>query len=245
MPYLILVITTIIVAIAFSFSHLPKIDSESDSDEEVVGNPLKYSHMWKGVLAIFMYVGAEVAIGNNLMQLINSMQSNGEFTLMFAPTTFVGLYWGGAMVGRFIGVFVMKRIKIATGLIATTIMALIFVALGLVTENQTALIMFTMIGLFNSVMWAAIFPLAISKMGKLTNKASGYMMMGVLGGAIIPLMVGLLADEIGSMQYAYGILLFAYGYLFYYAVSGSKVKSYPEEKKIIARDRVVEQELVS
>ncbi|MEN8138259.1 MAG: glucose/galactose MFS transporter [Bacteroidota bacterium] len=230
MPYLVLVVATVIIAVIFSFLHLPKIDSESEEGEVVEGNPLGYSHMWQGVLAIFMYVGAEVAIGNNLFQLINSMQANESFELPFGleKSAFVGMYWGGAMVGRLVGIFVMKRIKISTGLKFTTIMALIFITIGLVTTKQMSLIAFTSIGLFNSVMWPAIFPLGIAKMGKLTNKASGYMMMGVFGGALLPLMVGFIADSIGSMQMAYGILLVAYGYLFYYAVSGSKVKSHPK-----------------
>lgn len=226
-PYLILVIATIIIAVAFSFMHLPKLDTESDTPVE--GNPLGYSHMWQGVLAIFMYVGAEVTIGNNLMQLISSMQKEGEFTLMFAPSVFVSLYWGGAMIGRLAGAFIMKRVKTETGLIVTSISAIVLVISGVMADNQTAILIFTSIGLVNSVMWGAIFPLGIAKMGKLTNKASGYMLMGVFGGALIPLAIGYLADIMGSMHSAYGLITIMYAYLLYYALIGSKVKSQPAE----------------
>ena len=225
-PYLILVLVTVFAAVVFSFLEVPKLDNESEGAVE--GNALKYSHMRGGVLAVFMYVGAEMAIGNNLIQLINSMQKDGEFSMIFEPAIFVSLYWGGLMVGRFAGIFIMKKVKTETGLVVSSISAIVMVVIGVFSNNELAIIIFTLTGLFNSVMWGAIFPLGIAKMGKLTNQASGYMTMGVFGGAIIPLLLGLVADSIGSMHSAYGILVIAYGYLLYYALVGSKVKSHPD-----------------
>ncbi len=226
-PYIALIAASFIMALGFSFISLPKLSTESSSDEKVEGNPLKYRHMWSGVLAIFVYVGAEVSIGNNLIQLIDS--AGESFAIALKKETFVSAYWGSLMIGRLAGIFIMRKVKTSYGLLFTSLMALLLTVGGLLTDINTAIWFFVAIGLFNSVMWGAIFPLGIAKMGKLTNKASGYMMMGVFGGALIPLLHGLVADAIGSMHLAYGIVLVSYGYLFYYSTIGCKVISHPEE----------------
>ncbi|BDD12829.1 MFS transporter (plasmid) [Fulvitalea axinellae] len=231
-PYIGLIIFTVFVAVIYKFVQLPEIASISSSDDsnEQQESPLKYSHMWMGVLAIFFYVGAEVSIAQYLVKLAET-QDMTFLTKFIKQSDLVGTYWGMLLVGRFAGIFIMQKIKTHQGLIWTAGPALVLLAIGLMgISGDLTVIAFVLIGLFNSVMWGAIFPLGIAKMGPLTNKASSYMIMGIFGGAIFPMIQGAAADIVG-VHMSYGVLILAYGYLFYYAILGHKVKSHPELKE--------------
>ncbi|MCG8475125.1 MAG: glucose/galactose MFS transporter [Cytophagales bacterium] len=226
MPYIAVIGFTLLVALIYKFVKLPELDSISADNNGTKESPLKYRHLKLGVLAIFCYVGSEVTIAQYLVKLAEQKQ------LTFLPsiieiTDVVAVYWSMLMVGRFAGIFIMQKVKINQGLIWTSFPALVLLILGLGMDNDITIISFILVGLFNSVMWGAIFPLGIAKMGSLTNKASSYMIMGIFGGAVLPVIQGALADIVG-IHLSYTLLLATYGYLLYYGVAGHKVISSPE-----------------
>jgi FHS family L-fucose permease-like MFS transporter len=220
----------LVVAVVFSFAKLPRLSIETDVTETVKpsGNPLKYKHMWMGVVAIFMYVAAEVSIPTLMVELIRESKMGWSWFSFENAATYGSMYWALVMLGRLAGIFIMQKVQIHKGLIFTSGPALLLVALGMTTTNDLSVLAFVLVGLFNSVMWGAIFPLGIARMGKLTNKASGYMLMGVVGGAIYPLLQGLVADSWG-VHASYGIILLPYLFLLYYGLVGHKVKSAPAQ----------------
>jgi len=134
------------------------------------------------------------------------------------------LYWGGMLVGRLISSS-LSSITPQTQLAVTSIMAAIFTTASMVTNNPWLLVG---VGLFHSVMWGAIFTLSVNKLGKYTSVASGVFMIGVLGGAIMPLMQGAMADAVGDWRMTWTIVIVGELFILYYAVIGSKVKQSAE-----------------
>ena len=191
-----------------------------------------------GALAIFTYVGAEVAIGSIIINYLGQ-PSMGSMSHL-AAATYVTLYWGGAMIGRFIGSGVLLYVKaeralavvamVALALVAATIVVhphMILVALGFDQHIVLAHIPLGAIvvacGLFNSVMWPCIFPLSLKGLGKFTSHGSGILVTMIVGGAIIPEIQGLLADKFGY-QHSFIVVLLCYAYLLYFAISGYKIR---------------------
>jgi FHS family L-fucose permease-like MFS transporter len=131
------------------------------------------------------------------------------------------LYWGGMLVGRLVGSFI-SNISGKTQLVATTVGATILVVISMVTKNPWFLVG---VGLLHSIMWPAIFSMAVNSLGKYTSKGSGALMIGVVGGAILPLLQGMMADAMGG-NWAWTWILVVAGelYILYYALIGSKVK---------------------
>ena len=163
-----------------------------------------------------MYVGAEVCVGNNInLYAENKGLSN--------PALLATLYWGLMLVGRLCGSF-LSSISASKQLAFTSALAGILVLIAMVLDNPYFLIG---AGLFHSVMWGAIFALAIDKLGKYTAAGSGALMMGIVGGAILPLLQGFLADSFHGWQWTWAIVVIGEAYLLYYALIGHKVKQLP------------------
>src|SRR3712207_4629839 len=170
--------------------------------------------------SIFMYVGVEVAVGANINLYALSLKDvdgNALFTVASAAQL-AALYWGGMLVGRLCGSFVSK-ISAQTQLLVTSVISTILAAATVVTNNPLLLVG---VGLFHSIMWPAIFSLAIAKLGKYTSKGSGALMMGVVGGAILPFTQGIAAGIVG-WQITWVIVVIGELYLIYYALIGHKV----------------------
>lgn len=191
-----------------------------------------FRHLALGVAAIFFYVGTEVAIGVNVnlhaMQLIANGHDISFFGLdnislfgleLGIPALLATLYWGGMMVGRLV-FSCFNNMRPRPLLIAMTVIASILIVVAMVSDNLWVLVS---VGLCHSVMWGCIFTLATTGLGRYTSAASGVFMMGVFGGAIFPVVQGILADSLGSWQWTWTIALVCELFMLWYAISGCRV----------------------
>ena len=135
-----------------------------------------------------------------------------------SPALLATLYWGGMLVGRSVGSS-LSKIPPRTQLVFTTSVAAVLVILAIVLDNPWVLVI---VGLFHSIMWGAIFTLATAHLGKYTSIATGVFMIGVVGGAILPLLQGILADATGAWRPSWFIVLFGELFMLYYALRGSR-----------------------
>jgi FHS family L-fucose permease-like MFS transporter len=177
----------------------------------------RHRHLLLGVLGIFCYVGAEVAIGGFLVNYI-SLPSVGAMT-QAAAARYVALYWGGAMAGRFLGAAVMRKVPPPMVLAFNALAALALVAASILTRGALAMWAILAVGLFNSIMFPTIFALAIETLDKSMGKASGALCMAIVGGAIVPVLQGLLADAVG-LRLAFLVPVLCYAYIAFYGAKG-------------------------
>lgn len=276
-PYIGLAITLFLLSGLFFFLKLPEIEYK-EGGKKGDFSLTKYPHLILGAIAIFCYVGAEIAVGSFLVEYFKL-----DKVLGLDPKTagnYVALYWGGAMVGRFIGAVSLSDMKNKTQktllmavfpLVAFAIVYLVVTSRGMSggfalnfliimvlnylafflgksmpsrllavfalaniillittmsTEGQLALWSVLGIGLFNSIMWSNIFTLAIEDLGEHTSYGSSLLVMMIVGGAIIPVIQGLVADipSIG-VTYCFFVPALAYGYLVFYGLKGHRIKS--------------------
>src|SRR5713101_4783684 len=178
----------------------------------------KYRHLVLGTVAIFVYVGGEVSIGSFLINYF-TQKNIGNITEV-AAAGFVAYYWGGAMVGRFIGSAILQKVKTGVVLGVAAAAAGLLVCTSMLTTGHVAMWSIIFVGFFNSIMFPSIFTLGIAKLGPLTGDGSGMLIMAIVGGAIIPVMQGALADRIG-IHHAFILPVLCYAYIFYYAIRGS------------------------
>tara|TARA_R110002012_G_scaffold291564_1_gene486083 strand:+ start:97935 stop:99248 length:1314 start_codon:yes stop_codon:yes gene_type:complete len=240
MPFLGLALFIVLIAGIFLFAKLPKMISEDDTG--TYSAALKNKNLMLGVLGIFFYVGAEVAIGSylvnyfmdmNLTEVIKEtgfMKSIAEGILNSGITendnkaivgVFVTFYWSGAMIGRFVGAYLTKIMKPGNvlGIFATIAMVLIIISIS--TTGLVSMWSILALGLFNSIMFPTIFALAIAGIGDLKPKASGLLCMAIVGGAIIPPLFGFLTDHVGFKS-ALLFIVICYGYILWYGIKNSK-----------------------
>ena len=184
------------------------------------GGAWRFRHLRLGGLAIFSYVGAEVAIGSIMISFLGQ-PSMGSMSHKDAAR-YVSLYWLCSMVGRFIGFFALQWIRAQRALAFVAAMAVLLTATAIVTHGGLALWALVSCGLFNSVMWPCIFPLSVKGLGRFTSQGSGILITMVVGGAVIPAVQGLLADAFGY-QKSFLIVLMCYAYLLFFGVSGHRV----------------------
>jgi MFS transporter, FHS family, L-fucose permease len=221
-PYLILAALLFVLAIVVWLFRLPPLTEATEKADPVkhtLREALSHRHLLLGVIAIFVYVGAEVSLGSFMVNYI-SEPSIGNMSEQ-AATTYVSLYWGGAMIGRIFGFVLMLKLNASKllGIFATV--AGLLVLTTMMTTGHVAMWSVVAIGLFNSIMFPTIFTLGIARLGPLTGKASSLLVMAIVGGALIPLLQGVLADHIG-IQHAFILPLLCYLYIIYYGFHGSR-----------------------
>ncbi len=218
-PFLVLMVLVAVIIGALAKVELPAIAGAEKKEGEVLEKSVwSFSHLTLGVIAIFMYVGVEVAVGANVNLYAESIGYTSTQAALFAS-----VYWGSMLAGRLCGT-VLNKFSANAMLATTAIAAGVLVTAGMLLNNPWILIAS---GLFHSIMWGAIFALAIEKLGKYTNAGSGALMMGVVGGAILPFAQGALADVLGGWQWTWAIVIVGELYLLYYALVGYKVKQLP------------------
>lgn len=224
-PYLGLAAALFAVAAVFAFIKLPKIEASEVQSSNGEGGSFDhrhdsawgYRHLVLGAIGIFIYVGAEVSIGSFLVNYIGQPYILG---LKEADAgKFVSFYWGGAMVGRFLGAALQRKIKPSSLLAFNAFAATTLVVISMLTNYSVAMWAILSVGLFNSIMFPTIFTLAIDGLGKHTGQASGILCAAIIGGAVLPLLQGLLADSIG-IQHAFIIPAICYLYIAYYGLKG-------------------------
>ena len=217
-PFLALTAIAALLYIIIRRLSLPDIEGTHAEEGEVLEeNIWSFRHLTLGVIAIFFYVGAEVCIGANINMYAIEMDFH-------SPALLATLYWGGMLVGRLVGSS-LNRISPKLQLIFTTSAATLLLVLAILLNNLWLL---AAVGLFHSIMWGAIFTLSVNKLGKYTNIASGVFMIGVIGGAIFPLLQGLMADFIGGWRISWLLVIACELYMLYYAIWGSKVRKAAE-----------------
>ncbi len=242
-----------ILAIGFGLSKLPKIESAEHRIGEKVDDSLwKHPNLVFGAIGIFVYVGGEVAIGSSIANYL-ALPNIGAFASSIAdPATryhaalgeaarYISLYWLGAMIGRFVGSAILQKVKAGKLLAIFAVMAGLLVSVSILTNGHVAMWSILAVGLFNSIMFPCIFTLGIAELGPLTGDGSGILNMAIVGGAIIPWLVGKAGDLINrayyptmvqgettwgqGIHYALAVATICYLYILFFAVSGSKPNS--------------------
>ena len=238
-PFLFIAAFIGILALTFSFIKLPKVMEESPKGGYLA--LLKNKMMMLGALGIFVYVGAEVAIGSflvnyfddmnlaviiaenqTMMNIANTIASTFNKTFSNSdPKSLLGIfiifYWGGAMIGRFIGAYLTKIMSPGRVLSIFALLAIVLIAISINTVGLVSMWSILAVGLFNSIMFPTIFTLTLEGLGDLKAQASGLLCMAIVGGAIIPFAFGSLIDGFG-FKTAFILTMICYGYIVYYGM---------------------------
>ena len=245
----------LLLAAAIGLFHLPKIESaEQQRGQKVNDSIWKHPNLLFGAIGIFVYVGGEVAIGSSIANYLALDNIGGFISSSTLPDAaeryraalaeaarYISLYWGGAMVGRFIGSALLQKIKTSTLLALAAVVAALLVAVSVGSSGHFAMWSILAVGLFNSIMFPCIFTMGIAELGPLTGDGSGLLNMAIVGGAIIPYLVGRLAVFINTRYYPsmiqgetswgqgihYALILatLCYLYILFFALNGSKPNS--------------------
>jgi FHS family L-fucose permease-like MFS transporter len=221
-PYLALAAALLALAVLFALVRLPRIShvgDESDADaapgSTAQASVLAHRHLLLGAIGIFLYVGGEVSIGSFLINFLGD--ANVASLPAGAAAHYVSYYWGGAMVGRFIGFAVMRYVSPGKALAFNSTASIILILLAIFGHGQLAMWSIIAVGLFNSIMFPTIFSMALHKLGKQTGQASGILCMAIVGGALVPFAQGLLADTIG-LQPSFFVPAACYVFILYFGL---------------------------
>ena len=237
-PYLILAAALLALALVFFLIRLPTATSSTATDS--TDSPASFSDAWQyrhlrlGAFAIFAYVGAEVAIGSFLVNFLNQPHVAGIEEAEAAE--YIAYYWGGAMVGRFIGAVVMQRVAAGKVLAFNSAAAIILVILAISMSGELAMWAILAVGLFNSIMFPTIFTLGLQNLGKATSQGSGILCLAIVGGAIVPLGQGVLADGV-NLSVSFLLPVVCYIYIAFFGLSGSKPQA-PQQTSGKERDNL-------
>lgn len=232
-PFLVMMLVIALTTWSTSKAKLPDIEgtrdaSSSDSSAsdtvsveskaiETTAKPKRsiwsFRHLKYGVFTIFCYVGTEVGIGNNMNLHAMDLATQG---IAVSPALLATLYWGGFLVGRMVSSG-LKNVAPRPMLLTVTVAAIALMTVSMFTEN---LWLMAAVGLFHSVMWSCIFTLSVDGLKEYTSKASGIFMMGVFGGAVFPVIQGLIADYVGSWQYTWLVPLACEFVILWYGLIG-------------------------
>jgi len=228
-PYLILATALLLLALIFLYLKLPKLNHTNANTKVFSGGAWQHRHLVLGALGIFMYVGAEVSIGSMLVNYLANPDvaglSEGKASKLLA------YFWGGAMVGRFIGALVMQKISGGKVLAFNGTMAIALIFVSISSTGSVALWAMLGVGLFNSIMFPTIFSLALQKLGKHTPQGSGILCLAIVGGAIVPLLQGVLADSVG-VTLSFILPALCYVYIAYYGLIGCRVTELKTTKEV-------------
>src|SRR6202046_298428 len=222
-PYVGLGIALVVLAVAIGSFKLPTIEhAQHKAGEKVNDSIWNHPNLIFGAIAIFVYVGGEVAIGSFLVNYFTQPEIAGLTEKVAA--SFVAFYWGGAMVGRFIGSALLQKMKTGRLLGICAVCAAALVAISMLSTGHFAMWSIILVGFFKSIMFPSIFTLGVAELGPLTGDGSGIMIMAIVGGALIPLAQGAIADRIG-IHHAFFLPVICYLYILFFALSGSKPNS--------------------
>jgi MFS transporter, FHS family, L-fucose permease len=244
-----------LLAIGIGLSKLPTIESaEHHIGEKLSDSVWKHPNLVFGAIGIFVYVGGEVAIGSSIANYLALDKIGGFISAATIPDAatryraalgeaakYISFYWLGAMIGRFIGSALLQKIKPGKLLALAAIMAALLVTTSVLTSGRVAMWSILSVGLFNSIMFPCIFTMGIAELGQLTGDGSGILNMAIVGGAVIPWIVGKVGDFINhqyypvmnqgetswgpGIQYALIAAAACYLYILFFALSGAKTNS--------------------
>lgn len=182
---------------------------------------MKHPHLILGAIGIFVYVGAEVSIGSFLVNFLGEDyvmgMSEGQASI------YIAYYWGGAMVGRFIGALVMQKVSAGKLLAFNSLASMLLILTAVLSSGSLAMWSILAVGLCNSIMFPTIFSLALAGIGQDTSRGSGLLCLAIVGGALVPLFQGMLADNLG-LQLSFLLPLVCYLYIAFYGLTGSRLR---------------------
>jgi FHS family L-fucose permease-like MFS transporter len=219
-PYIGLSLALIVLAATVGWFKLPVIEY-AEAHGHARGSIWRQRRLVLGAVAIFVYVGAEVAIGSLMTNYFNQKEIGG--LALKDAAGYLQYYWGGAMVGRFVGSALLQRMRTPTLLAFNAVAAALLVLLSMLTFGHLAMWSLILVGLCNSIMFPSIFTLAIEGLGPLTGKASGLLVAAIVGGAVVPELQGILADHIG-IHHAFILPVLCYTYILFYAIKGAAAR---------------------
>jgi FHS family L-fucose permease-like MFS transporter len=222
-PYIAIAVTLLVLGFAVMLVHLPAVTSTrafrpgSDGDALLGRNIWSYKHTVLGMLGIFFYVGVEISLAAIAIKFFETQGISSKETAGLLAS----FYMFAIMLGRFAGTLVMKYVKANQLLAGLGIFGVALLLVAMFTTGQVAIWSLVLCGLANSIMYPTIFALGIAELGPLTSKGSGVITLGNVGGAVVPLLMGVLADKIG-IQYAFVLPIVCYIYVAFYGFSGYK-----------------------
>jgi FHS family L-fucose permease-like MFS transporter len=229
-PYIAIACGLLILGVAVALSHLPPITETKALRPAKEGDPVlsrsiwSYKHTVLGAVGIFFYVGVEVGLASIAVNYFTTQGVSSAKTASFL----LSLYWFGAMLGRLLGAGIMTKVKAGKLLGIFGITAAVLIVVSMCTSGWVAIGTLVLCGFFNSVMFPNIFTLGIAGLGPMTSKGSGLMMTAIVGGAVIPYLLGRLIDLFGKfgdtakIQHAFVLPMVCYLFIAYYGLWGSK-----------------------
>jgi FHS family L-fucose permease-like MFS transporter len=218
LPYLVIGLALIALAILIAFFKLPPMPG-AERHSSAGDSVWRHRHLVLGAVGIFVYVGAEVSIGSFLINYF-SQPDIGSFSALTAAR-YVSYYWGGAMFGRLIGSAILQKVRTGMVLGIAALAAALLVCTSMLCSGHVAMWSIIAVGFFNSVMFPSIFTLGIAELGPLTGDGSGLLIMAIVGGAILPVAQGWIADRVG-IHHAFVLPVLCYLFIVYYAFRGSR-----------------------
>lgn len=224
LPYVVMAAVLVILAFMIRYAHLPEIDTDkedavSDKNQAQKTAWYQFPHLVLGFIALFFYVGVEVMAGDTIVLYGKSLGISLDQSRYFTSLTLISM-----VIGYIIGIITIPRIiKQDKALAISAALGVVFTLIALITSGFTSVMFIALLGLANAMMWPSIWPLAIAGLGKFTKAGSALLVMGIAGGAVIPLLYGSLVDIIGNQQ-AYWIMIPFYIFILYYALAGHKIR---------------------
>ncbi|RYU90281.1 glucose/galactose MFS transporter [Mucilaginibacter terrigena] len=223
-PYIVIVIVLLVLAVIIYYSSLPEIDTDQEDETTAVNNTgktsiMQFPHLLLGVLALFFYVGAEVIAGDTIINY-GSTQGIALGTAKYFTTGTLICMLGGYFVGI---ACIPKYMSQEKAIKLSAVLGLILSAVAILTRGYISVAAVALLGLANSLVWPAIWPMALAGLGRFTKIGSSLLIMGIAGGAIVPLAYGALAQALKNPSQGYLVLIPAYLIILYYAISGHKV----------------------
>lgn len=231
-PYMVIAGVVLLVALLFVFTKLPEVkepdanlDGGGGAHAHGVGTEFsfkvfRYSHLKWAILGIFCYVGSQVGVGSFFIRYSKFVANipEREAGRMFA---FIAMF--GFMVGRFLGTFIMRYVKPAKLLSYYSAISVLLLAVGILAKGHAAVYAVMATPFFMSIQFPTIFALGIKDLGEETKMASSFLIMAIIGGAVAPLIMGVISDATGSIQVAYVVPLVCFAYIFSYGVWGHRI----------------------
>ncbi|GGP26650.1 sugar MFS transporter [Silvimonas amylolytica] len=227
-PYLVLAGLLFLLALIIGLVRLPVIKEVEGADEATRAKEQRihgkksvweFRHLVLGAIGIFAYVGAEVGIGSFMVSLMGQPQIAG-----LSPESagkYLAIYWGAAMVGRFIGSALMTKINPARILTANALINAVLIGIAILVGGKTAMWSLIAVGLFNSIMFPTIFSLSLKGLGSFTSEGSGILCMAIVGGAIVPVLQAAMADHMGILA-SFAVPLVCYLYIVHFGARGHR-----------------------
>ncbi|MFW6042844.1 MAG: glucose/galactose MFS transporter [Marinilabiliaceae bacterium] len=227
-PFLIIGGIAVLIFIIMFFLKLPQIRGDEFDDaekpKEYKSSAFKYTHVWLGSLAIFFYMGVEIGIPSFFADYTREL--NLEFSSA-QRTDMLKYYWGGLMVGRLLGIFILQKFTARQILTLCSIASFVLVAASLGiggSASTVAIWLYLGTGLFHSIMWPTIYNLALEDLGPLAGVASGVISTSVIGAALLTPLMGAVQAATGTVVFAITLLFVYYLYLIFFSVKGSKIR---------------------